>query len=90
MQYTRELARIKATQYRQRIARYGRPAVRIPEPVTFERWFLLGIRRYEKKGAEFEFLAPGLVKIIWPGKPAVLRTVADFEREYQNDYLSRF
>jgi hypothetical protein len=44
----------------------------------------------EKRGAEFTFICPGLVRIEWPGKPAVLRTVADFEREYENEYLSKF
>jgi len=72
MKYTQELARIKATQYRQRIARYGREAVYNPEPVNFKKWFLNGIRTYEAKGAEFELL-PGMVKIQWPGKVALLR-----------------
>ena len=58
------------------------------EPLSFERWFLIGVRRMETKGAEFSFLAPGLVRIEWPGKPAILRTVADFEREYEDEYLS--
>jgi hypothetical protein len=79
MKYTRELARIKATQYRQRIARYGRDAVYNPEPVSFSQWFLNGIRTFEAKGAEFELL-PGMVKIQWPGKVAILRTVEDFRR----------
>ena len=62
MKYTRELARIKATQYRQRISRYGRGAVYNHEPVSFPQWFLQGLRKYETKGAEFE-LMPGMVKI---------------------------
>lgn len=56
--------------------------------INFEEWFLQGIRKYEAKGAEFELL-PGMVKIVWPGKPAVLRTVEDFEREYKEKYLSK-
>jgi hypothetical protein len=56
------------------------------QPMTFERWFLIGVRRMEKKGAEFTFLCPGLVRIEWPGKPAILRTVTDFEREYYSKY----
>lgn len=86
MKYTRELARIKATQYRQRISRYGREAVYNTEPVSFSQWFLNGIRNFEAKGAEFELL-PGMVKIQWPGKVAILRSVEDFKREYQTDYL---
>jgi hypothetical protein len=73
MKYTRELARIKATQYRQRIARYGLEAVYNTEPVSFSQWFLIGVRTHEAKGAEFELL-PGMVKIQWPGKVAILRT----------------
>ena len=88
MQYTRELARIKATQYRQRIARYGREAVYNPEPVSFSQWFLYGIRTFEAKGAEFELL-PGMVKIQWPGKVAVLRTISDFRKEYETNYLKQ-
>jgi hypothetical protein len=92
MKYTRELARIKATQYRQRIARYGREAVYNTEsvyntePVSFEKWFLIGIRTHEAKGAEFELL-PGMIKITWPGRVALLRSVEDFKREYKNEYL---
>jgi hypothetical protein len=88
MKYTRELARIKATQYRQRISRHGREAVYNPEPVNFSQWFLQGMRKYEAKGAEFE-LMPGMVKITWPGKVPMLRTVKDFEREYQKEYLGQ-
>ena len=59
-------------------------------PIPFERWFILGIRRMEKRGAEFTFLCPGLVRIQWPEKVAMLRTLADFEREYENEYLPKF
>ena len=67
----------------------GRPqkGMRQPKvPVSFETWFLVGVRKMEKKGAEFTFLYPSVVRIEWPGKPAILRTVADFERKY----LSKF
>jgi len=59
-------------------------------PASFEKWFLLGIRRQEKKGAEFTFLYPGLVRISWPGKIAILRTVTDLKKEYEGEYLSNF
>lgn len=84
--YTRELARIKATQKAYEYRHHGKPFR--SKPVSFEQWFLQGIRHYEAKGAEFELL-PGLVKIMWPGQLAMLRTVADFEREYETDYLSK-
>jgi hypothetical protein len=56
-------------------------------PISFERWFLRGIRTFEEKGAVFELL-PGMVKIYWPGKVPILRTVSDFKREYESCYLS--
>ena len=59
-------------------------------PVDFDKWFLISLRKCEKKGAEFTFLCPGLVRIQWAGKVAMLRTLADFEREYQEEYLSKF
>jgi hypothetical protein len=43
-----------------------------------------------EKGADFDFLTPGLVKITWPEKVLFLRTLVDFEREYKNEYLSKF
>ena len=64
--------------------RYGsRPKQAIPE---FSEWFLNGIRTYEAKGAEFKLL-PGMVKIYWPGQVPMLRTVEDFKREYENEYI---
>jgi hypothetical protein len=86
MKYTKELARIKATQKAYEIRHHGRPFR--TEPVSFDKWFLQGVRKYEAKGAEFEFM-PGMVKIQWPGQVPMLRTVDDFRREYQTDYLKQ-
>jgi hypothetical protein len=80
MKYTREEARIKATQYAYEI-RHGRDT-EPKEHVSFEEWFLNGIRAFEAKGVEFELL-PGMVKIQWPGKVPVLRSLEDFHREYE-------
>lgn len=88
MKYTKEEARIKAVQHAWIKNHYGKRALRNPEPVSFETWFLQGIRKYEKIGVEFEFLCPGLVRIITPGKLNMLRTVADFEREFRKEHLS--
>ena len=63
----------------------SRPKQAIPE---FSEWFLQGLRHFETNGAEFELL-PGMVKIQWPGKVAVLRSVEDFKREYQKQYLGQ-
>lgn len=60
------------------------------EPVDFDKWFLICMRRNEKKGAEFTFFCPGLVRIQWHEQVPKLRTLADFEREYQEEYLSKF
>jgi hypothetical protein len=84
----------KGTAHKQNMAiqhRYFRTHgryVRTQNPVSFEKWFLNGVRTYEAKGAEFELL-PGMVKIQWPGKVAILRTVEDFKREYDSCYLSQ-
>jgi hypothetical protein len=85
MKYTREEARIKATQYAYEI-RHGRHT-EPKEHVSFEEWFLNGVRKYEEKGAEFELLS-GMVKIQWPGKPAILRTIEAFHREYESKFPS--
>jgi hypothetical protein len=66
----RELARIKATQYRQRISRYDREAVYNHEPVSFDQWFLNGIRTFEAKGAEFELTWDGKDKLAWQSSDA--------------------
>ena len=84
MKYTKELARIKATQKAYEIRHHGRTFR--TEPVSFDQWFLQGMRRFESKGAEFELL-PGMVKICWPGKVPMLRTVEDLKREYESCYL---
>jgi hypothetical protein len=87
MRYTRELARIKATQKAYEYRHHGRPFR--TQPISFEQWFLNGVRRYEAKGADFELIETGMVKIQWPGKVAILRTVEDFKREYQKEYLGQ-
>src|SRR5574343_971883 len=53
----------------------------------FDQWFLDGIRKYEEKGAEFELIDTGMVKITWPGQEPILRTVKDFEREYEQKFF---
>ena len=42
------------------------------------------------KGAEFTFFCLGLIRIQWPEKVAMLRTLQDFKREYETEYLSKF
>ena len=66
---------------------WNKLGVQKTNPVEFDKWFLQGLRKYEAKGAEFELL-PGMVKISWPGKVSMLRTVEDFRREYESCYLS--
>lgn len=88
----RELARIKATQYRQRIARYGRQAVygtpARSEPLTFEAWLKQGIEHYQKQGLTFELVTPSMMRIKRPGQNNLLQTCASFKDEYENEYLS--
>jgi hypothetical protein len=80
MKYTGEEARIKATQYAYEI-RHGRHT-KPREHVSFEEWFLAGIRKYEEQGADFVLIESGLVRIQWPGKVPMLRSIEDFRREY--------
>lgn len=82
MKMTRELARIKATQYAYEI-KYGRHT-EPKERVSFEQWFLNGIRNYESKGVEFDLIESGMVRIKWPRKIPVLRSIEDFRREYES------
>jgi hypothetical protein len=81
MKYTREEARIKATQYAYEI-RHGRHTEQ-KEKVSFEEWFLAGVRKYEERGADFDLIETGMVRIQWPGKVSVLRSLEDFHREYE-------
>ena len=69
---------------------WNKLGVQKTNPVEFDKWFLICLRKCEKKGAEFTFLLPGLVRIQWPEQVPMLRTREDFEREYYNDYLSKF
>jgi hypothetical protein len=80
MKYTREEARIKATQYAYEI-RHGRHT-EPKEHVCFEEWFLNGVRKYEAKGANFDLIENGMVRIQWPRKVPMLRSIEDFRREY--------
>jgi len=86
MKYTRELARIKATQYayEKRHGRHTEPK----EKVSFEQWFLNGVRKYEEQGANFDLIENGIVRIKWPGKVPVLRSLEDFHREYDSLFPS--
>jgi hypothetical protein len=69
---------------------WNKREVQKTNPVEFDKWFLICMRKCEKKGAEFTFLCPGLVRIQWPEQVPMLRTLEDFEREYQEEYLSKF
>jgi hypothetical protein len=81
MKYTKELSRIKATQYAYEI-RHGRHTKQ-KEYVSFEEWFLNGIRNYESKGVEFDFMTDGLVRMT-KNEKSVLRTVQNFRDEYES------
>jgi hypothetical protein len=87
--YTRELERIKATQKAWEYKKHGRP-MRKAEPFSFKDWYMQGIEHYKKQGFVFEQVDRYTLKIIPPGKPAFLRTGADFKDEYENEYLSKF
>lgn len=84
MKYTRIEAITKAQQYAYDMRR-GRHTVP-KEKVSFEEWMLNGIRKYEEQGADFELIESGLVKICWPGKVPMLRSLEDFHREYESKF----
>ncbi len=87
--YTRELARIKATQKAWEYRHHGRP-IKKPEPMSFKEWLLDGINKYQKEGFVFELLTPSLMRIKRPGQTSLLRTCANFREEYEKEYLSKF
>lgn len=54
------------------------------KPLEFKPWLLRGMNYYhETKGYEFETVCSGLMRIRIPGRPNLLRTLADFEREHK-------
>ena len=83
MKYTNIEAITKAQQYAYEIRNGRHPKPK--EYVSFEAWFLTGIRKYESKGVEFEFLTDGLVRMTKNGK-SVLRTVQNFREEYESKF----
>lgn len=78
----RELARIKATQYRQAISRYGRPV----KPLNFEDWFDWTVEKIRSRGAKVDIICE-IVFITWPGQPVTGFSKLDFEKEYKTVYL---
>jgi hypothetical protein len=86
MKYTREEAITKAQQYayEKRHGRHTGPK----EHVSFEEWFLNGVRKYEEQGADFDLIENGMVRIKWPGKVPMLRSLEDFHREYESKFPS--
>lgn len=85
--YTKLESQIKASQKAYECRHHGRPFR--SKPISFEDYVLQGIRKYEAKGAEFTLMEPGIIKIQWPGRTPILRTVQDLYREYESNYLSK-
>jgi hypothetical protein len=67
----------------------GRKAQR-PTPMSFKEWLMQGIEKYQKQGFVFELATPSMMRIKRPGQPNLLRTCADFAKEYREEYLSNF
>jgi len=70
--------------------RHGGRQTQRSTPMSFKEWLTQEIEKYQKQGLAFELVAPGLMRIKRPGQTNLLRTAEDFQREYQNDYLSKF
>lgn len=82
MKYTRELARIKATQKSWEYKKYGRPV----KFLKFDDWFTWTINKIRSKGAAVEMIEQ-IVFITWPGQKVTGFSMLDFEDEYENVYL---
>jgi len=85
MKYTKIEAITKAQRYAYE-KRHGRHTDQKEKP-EFSVWFLNGVRKYEAKGIEFEFLTDGLVRMTKNGK-SVFRTVQNFKDEYESQFPS--
>ncbi len=81
-----ELGRIAGVQHH----KWGtRNTNTIPEPLKFKPWFMAGIEHYSKEGFVFEVVCKGLLRIKRPGHVPMLRTLKDFQREY-DEYVTNF
>ena len=71
--------------------RVGRPQkkVELQEPAEFTEWFLIGVKYYQSRGVVFDLSTPGIVKMTWPGKPTVTKTVEEFQKDH-NEYKEQF
>jgi len=63
---------------------------RRPQPMSFKEWMRGGVEHYQSTGITFELVTPSMMRIRTPGKVSMLRTCADFAREYREEYLSKF
>ena len=93
MGYTRELARIKATQKAWLYFHYGHKRRSEPPetPQSFEQWLLKGIRRVEAAGAQIKLIETRgneerKILIDW-GSRQVIWTMSDFRDEYEKARL---
>lgn len=61
------------------------------KPLEFETWFNKGLRYYETvKGFKFQWLNLTTLKVTLPNGRTGIRTLEDFEDEYENDYKRQF
>lgn len=86
MKYTKLEAITKAQQKSWEYRHYGKHVKK--EIPSFEEWFLAGIRNFEAKGADFDLIETGMVRIKWPRKVPILRSLQDFRREYESLFPS--
>ena len=79
--YTRELARIKATQKAYEYRHYGKPV----NYLDFEDWFNWTVEKIRSKGAKVDIICE-IVFITWPRQPVTGFSKLDFKDEYENVY----
>lgn len=76
--YSREEARIKATQKAWVYRKYGRPV----KFLDFDTWFNWTINKIRSQGAKVEIICK-VVFITWPGQDVTAFCMVDFENDYE-------
>lgn len=79
------LGRVAGTQHHQWSTRNtNTPKSVFDKPLEFDAWLLKGMNHfYEKYGTEFDQICPGLMRIRPKNGTPFLRTLKDFEEEYE-------
>lgn len=86
MKYTRELARIKATQYAYEIRKYGQKT----NVMTFEQWVNRRFEFLEDKGTQIEsgtINGEKVFRLTKPSGEAIVINLTEIRADYERNYL---